>query len=166
MEIVEYRLIFDYYKRSKAFRSGVPKINHIDEGVQILRGAWASDAAIRAFCLHPMIQSDEDLVRNIHRLDGASPAAVCLAMEYRAVANAYLSTRKIASIEEIKLSPLRDVNWMLFADKVQNKKDFLLYNKNHPRAKELNQYFDNWLKRLADNNYCFSSCDALDCLLE
>jgi ABC-type amino acid transport substrate-binding protein len=74
--------------------------------------------------------------------------AVMLAMEYRSVANAYLSHREIDNIEEIKLSPLVEVQHMLIADKVQNRKDFELYNSDHPQAEALSEYFDNWLRRL------------------
>ena len=79
---------------------------------------------------------------------GVSVPAIMLAMEYRRVANAYLSTRKIESISEIELSPLKEVQQMLIADKIQNNKDFRLYNRDHPRYDELCQYFDNWLDRL------------------
>jgi len=35
------------------------------------------------------------------------------------------------------------------ADKIQNYKDFLIYHqKTHARSKELNEYFQNWLKKL------------------
>lgn len=38
---------------------------------------------------------------------------------------------------------------MLVADKVQNYKDFSLYHADtHPRAKELERYFQNWFCRL------------------
>jgi hypothetical protein len=70
-------------------------------------------------------------------------------MEYRRVANNYLSKRMINSIDEIELSPLKDVNDMLIADKVQNRKDFELYHLDtHERSDVLDQYFKNWLIRL------------------
>lgn len=41
---------------------------------------------------------------------------------------------------------------MLIADKVQNYKDFEIYHKStHPRSKELDQYFKNWLQKLNIN---------------
>jgi hypothetical protein len=43
-------------------------------------------------------------------------------------------------------SPVRE---MLIADKIQNRKDFELYHKDtHPRAKELTEYFNEWMKIL------------------
>lgn len=65
------------------------------------------------------------------------------------MANEYLSTRSITNIDEIRLSPLKVVNDMLIADKIQNRKDFELYHEGkHPRSEELAQYFRNWLERL------------------
>lgn len=74
---------------------------------------------------------------------------IALALEYRNVANAALSTRVIASASEIALSPLDEVNAMLVADKVQNRADFLAHHAAvHPRARELARYFELWLERL------------------
>lgn len=50
-----------------------------------------------------------------------------LGMEYRSTANNYLSFK--SATEQIKLSPITDVNHMLVADKVQNRKDFEIYHK-------------------------------------
>lgn len=75
------------------------------------------------------------------------------ALEYRNIANQYLSHRVISSIDEINLSPIQIVNDMLKADKIQNYKDFILYHiDTHPRSKELDQYFKNWLKKLEITN--------------
>ena len=80
------------------------------------------------------------------------PEVLIAVMEYRSVANEYLSQREIKSIDEIRLSPLKDVNDMLIADKVQNYKDFEIYHKStHARSKELDQYFKNWLRKLNIN---------------
>ena len=71
-------------------------------------------------------------------------------MEYRNIANAHLSHRKIFYLDEIKLSPLKIVNDMLIADKIQNRKDFEIYHKNrHKRSEELDCYFRDWLRRLS-----------------
>lgn len=152
---LEYRYIQEYYGDGKANRSGVYFMNHIDEGLAILNHIEASSAAKKAFCLHPIVQTDDALLE-AYKSDGdytgVSHKALLLAMEYRSVANEYLSTRTIKSIDEIRLSPLKDVNDMLIADKVQNCKDFELYHiKTHPRSKELEEYFDNWFDRLGVN---------------
>lgn len=156
-----YRLISDYYGDRKAERSGIPYINHIDEGLALLKWLGLSMEAhehiFAAYAYHPILQMDDDLVSNTTRLalhhDSViarmSREAIIYTMEYRSVANEYLSKRSIQSIEEIRLSPLRQVNWMLMADKIQNRKDFELYHEGtHPRSKELAQYFRNWLQRL------------------
>lgn len=75
--------------------------------------------------------------------------AVLLAMEYRNIANQYLSHRVINSIDDIELGPVPGIRQMLIADKIQNYKDFLIYHKDtHERAAELDEYFKNWLAKL------------------
>lgn len=121
-----------------------------------MRRRDASQVSMEAFCLHPIVQSDDDLKRSFQseQLFGAerkwdwNPRALILAIEYRRVANAYLSTRRIDSLDDIELSVLSEVQEMLVADKVQNRKDFERYHQGHPRYKVLSEYFRNWLRRL------------------
>lgn len=145
-----FRLISEFYGKETARRSKVSLINHITEGLQILDAIQATEAAKSAYCIHPLVQSNDFLIKHL-ALDWSpiEGKVLLLAMEYRAVANNYLSTRIIDEIQEINLSPLFEVNQMLIADKVQNRKDFELYHKeSHPRSKDLQKYFSNWLKRL------------------
>lgn len=146
----EWTLIQGFYGDKRAKRSQVPLINHIIEGVEILDTLQSPFHAKGAFCIHPMVQADDDLRNNfddLRKLVGGDVLA--LAIEYRSVANEYLSRRNISSIEEIRLSPLYEVNQMLIADKVQNYKDFILYHHGtHPRSTELHHYFRNWIARL------------------
>ncbi len=146
----EWNLIRQHYGNGRATRSKVPFINHIIEGLAILRYINASTQAKAAFAIHPIIQADEDLLANFDKVYRTiSGDILMLAMEYRSVANEYLSKRTVFSLDEIRLSPLKDVNDMLIADKVQNYKDFILYHHDtHPRSKELHEYFKNWLDRL------------------
>jgi hypothetical protein len=153
---LEYLMISEHYGANTAHRSKVPLINHINEGLHVMNIRGASTAAKRAFCLHPIVQSDGDLLRNWMMVTNTAvnPAALLLAMEYRNFANQYLSKRYIHDIDEIALSPLKDVNEMLVADKIQNYKDFILYHKGtHPRSIELDEYFNNWLKKLGVENF-------------
>ena len=157
----EYTLIEKFYGDQKAKRSGVHLMNHIDEGLYILQKIGASLPAQMAYCLHPIVQSDDALKENVDILNDIkiSNKAIVNAIEYRSIANDYLSRRKIDSIGEIKLSPLRDVNDMLIADKIQNYKDFQLYHKaTHPRSQELTEYFQNWLERLAISKEFYNEC--------
>jgi len=152
-----YLLICDFYGDQRSQRSGVLLINHIDEGLTILEIIGATDNAKRAYCIHPMIQEDtaleewfngSDRMNNLYGLDH-NVEVITLAMEYRYIANSCLSDRMITDAKEIHLSPLAEVNDMLVADKIQNRKDFELYHKkSHLRQKELDRYFKFWLERL------------------
>jgi hypothetical protein len=146
-----YQLISNYYGEKRARRSQVRLMQHIDEGLVILREIGASADAQAAYCLHPLLQSDEALSENYPHISASDVPVrvVLLAMEYRNVANQYLSRRVISDVKDIRLSPLDEVNHMLIADKVQNRKDFEIYHEgHHPRSAELAAYFRNWLRRL------------------
>jgi hypothetical protein len=148
----EYEAIAAFYGARKAKRSEVPLMAHIDEGLVVLEALGASELAKRAYCLHPLLQADEDLARSFAAgLQTLSDDAtvIALALEYRNIANATLSMRDVARVEEIPLSPLDDVNDMLRADKVQNWKDFVLHHRaTHGRGAELETYFRRWHERL------------------
>lgn len=164
---LEYQLIEEFYGDSVAKRSRVPMINHINEGLAVLRRIGASEYAQRAFCVHPMVQADLDLENNYDILVGCRPQVIALAMEYRSVANEYLSD-KAGTGHAIRLSPLGEVNQMLIADKVQNCKDFNTYHKGtHPRSKELEKYFAHWLEMLEVNQELYEElCAAIDNIKE
>jgi hypothetical protein len=144
-----YRAIKEYYGDKKAERSQVPYINHIEEGLSVLwNTAGSTDLAMSAYCLHPILQSDEDFSRNFDGslLKGIDPGAIILCVEYRRVANSYLSKNK----KEDVVNPIHpQVKAMLVADKIQNYKDFMLHHaETHPRRRELFDYFHNWFEIL------------------
>lgn len=144
-------LVRDFYKDKKAERSQVPLINHIHQGVMILKEIGADQDAIDGFCLHPLFQKDSDLMMHYifpDHLETFPVSAVVLAMEYRHVANRWLLDSG-APPHGTKLSPLGAVREMLIADKVQNRKDFELYHLGtHPRSNEYIVYFNTWLDTL------------------
>jgi len=160
--MIEYAAIKDYYEGKRAKRSGVLYMNHIDEGLVVLDEINASEWAKRAFCLHPIVQEDSALEENFDWLRQFHPWVVALTVEYRSVANDYLSQCESRPAQEIRLSPLQDVNDMLVADKVQNYKDFLTYHlKTHPRSQRIDQYFRQWLARLKIGKPRFQELGAL-----
>lgn len=157
-ESAEYKAIKEFYGDRTAKRSGVPLINHIHEGIMVLELFCATDAAKRAYMLHPMFQNDDELgsvgVNFANRNPDADPFIIMLAMEYRARANGWLSNKV-----EDKNNPtfngwpsagaIREVKLMLIADKIQNRKDFELYHEaTHERSEELDAYFRIWLEVL------------------
>lgn len=151
----EYQAIRTFYGEARARRSQAPLIHHIDEGIAVLRAIGAAEVAIRGYCLHPLVQADAALRASwaAGRLDGVDPRALVLAVEYRAVANGFLSAMEdhpgFDDPAAIRRSPLAEVDAMLIADKIQNAKDFALHHReSHPRAAALARYFDRWLAAL------------------
>lgn len=154
-----YRLIRESYRGKVARRSGLPYINHIHEGVfvYVRLFGWA-EHPVAAYCVHPVFQSDRSLqkaMRGEVDIGVLDREVVVLAMEYRRVANAYVSTMRVRPPDAISLSPLDGVNRMLVADKVQNKKDFMAHlfdrldRPSYRRAsRRYADYFDGWLSRL------------------
>lgn len=153
--MVEYEMIKEFYSDKVAKRSGVKLINHINEGLDILNCLNACLYTKAAFCLHPLLQDDQELQKNMdHVINHSNPKAILLAMEYRNKAQSYLCkehtdhwNKKDIEIYVGKLLP--EIRLMLIADKKQNQKDFNLYHKNtHPRSYQLEKYFKNWLEYL------------------
>lgn len=152
----EYDIVADFYEGKVAERSGLPYINHINEGLLLLAVANTKPIAKRAFCLHPLIQGHSDFEDNKEMLfewgrRGREYAeAAMLALEYRNVANQYTSRHPLKSPKDIYLSPLHPVNHMLAADKIQNYKDAIDYViPKHPEdARRLHEYFQSWLDAL------------------
>lgn len=147
----EYAAIAGEYGERRTKRSQVPLIQHIDDGLAVLDAIGASEAAQRAFCLHPLLQDDASYAANLPRASELTddPHVLALTLEYRRVANAALSSRDLASAAAIELSPMAEVNDMLVADKVQNRRDFLRHHLgSHPRSAILDRYFELWLERL------------------
>ncbi len=142
-----FEVISEFYGDRKAKRSQVPLMNHITEGISMLEMIQASEVAKGAFCLHPIVQCEElgfDFLKEYNEYD--------LAVEYSKKANAYLccgETDYVSSNEDIfnLVGPMsKDCRDMLIADKIQNRKDFVIHHlESHKRAVELNSYFDKWL---------------------
>jgi len=152
---------YDYSEKfcgnRRAKRTNVFYMSHVDEGLYILdrmqsSGKIISEFTRDAYSLHVALQADNDLssfYENECEWGFIDTRSIILAMEYRNVANSYLSFRNISSTNDIKLSTIHDVNIMLWADKIQNRKDFERYHLGtHPQSGRLAQYFENWFERL------------------
>lgn len=156
---VGYKMIKEYYGDKVAKRSQMPLINHIDQGLAILNELNCDWEVMEAYAVHPIFQNDEDLLNNQWKSHYLTGEVMMLTMEYRRVANSFLSDKIIktdggiwstfSAACELYLSPLQRVNEMLIADKVQNRKDFLVYHKGtHEKSLELDFYFKYWLDKL------------------
>ena len=108
----EDRAVSQFYGDRVTRRSMVPLMHHIDEGLAVLATSDAKDAAMRAFCLHPLLQDDAGLVAAYARLTELTDSVqvIALAMEYRRVANNCSHRRAIRTVDDLELSPLREVN--------------------------------------------------------
>lgn len=147
----EYQTIATYYGDRKADRSQVLLMEHIDGGLFILRKLVATDLTLRAWCLHPIVQSGSKVMW--------SPA-YDLALEYRIKANAYLCTPEndfIQTTDDVAGlvgTMSQACAQMLMADKLQNKMGFIQYHLNkHERSDQLTQYFDLWLEFLRSGRW-------------
>lgn len=147
---VEYKIIKDLYKNDTTKRSGVPLMNHIDEGIAIMVERGASDRAIRAYIVHPVFQGDANLEEILNSDTLVDMNVVILAMEYRRTANSYLCKPSTDNWDLNDIGNavgflLPDVREMLIADKIQNQKDFRLYHYGtHARSDQLESYFIKW----------------------
>lgn len=158
-QLVEYRLVSDFYGDRIAERSRVPLMNHINEGIDIIWRRGGSERAIRAFCLHPLLQKETDFAANFNRvLEQCMAHVVHLAIQYRIAANAFLCTLETDSwaIEDAEnaIGPMSDdLREMLIADKVQNRRDFMIHHfGTHPRSDQLFRYFNMWVDILGVAN--------------
>lgn len=167
-DFYEYHAITEFYRGRVAERSQVPLMNHIDEGLFILRlrnnDPVNTPLLESAWCAHPLFQNSGDTLANMHLIPNMWPMVVALVFEYRNIANASLSAKTMHSIHDIDLSPLPLVNELLVADKVQNRKDFETYHKGtHPNSKRLDRYFRFWLERLDVSEHTYQElCIAID----
>lgn len=145
-----FKTIKSHYGDRVAKRSQVPLMNHITEGLLVLDVIEADFVTKAAFCLHPMLQSDEDfLAHRVNSIPASLIDAAILAMEYRRVANSYLSIHQASDFLGFTCLEVKE---MLIADKVQNYKDFLRFHKaTHERSAELDEYFNNWFLILGVN---------------
>lgn len=156
------KLIENFYRDKRASRTQIPLINHIYEGIEILDTINASALSKEAYCIHPMLQDDSALLENINYcMDNVTFNVVHLALKYRVAANAFLCRKQTDKYEingltnlmkPLELFSNQDLKNMLIADKIQNRKDFLLYHYGtHERSEELKVYFDKWLLLLDVN---------------
>lgn len=167
-----FEAISQFYGDRKAERSGLPLINHIVEGLAIMAAHAPGEPylfdAMQAFCLHPLLQNDEQLKEFHHLMRFHDPMAVLFAMEYRWRANNWLSDKVrfeyygdggkplLRSTGKPEPGEISAVHLMLVADKVQNYKDFLTHHsETHERRHELTAYFKAWLEELGIDNADF-----------
>lgn len=143
----EYGIISMAYRDKAAKRTKLPYMNHIKEGLVILNYLEVNPVAMRAYCLHPIFQEDALFHRHGQEaIASCDTDAVLLAMDYRTIANSYLS--KHDNRQPPKYMDYY-VKMMLWADKIQNRKDFLkhLKGKIH-NSDRLDKYFKEWMEAL------------------
>lgn len=141
-----YLAVQHLYGDRRALRSGRFLMAHIDEGLFLLATRGAAPEVCQAFCLHPLVQGDEELAASLSTLAGLPAVPVALAMEYRHRANAHLPHHRPATPNP---GPLPEIVEMLVADKIQNRKDFEVSLRGHiPNTLRLDAYFQEWFAAL------------------
>jgi hypothetical protein len=120
IETLEYRMIAAFWGDRRARRTGLYYMNHIDEGLAALRAIGASDRAMRAFCLHPIVHSDEGLEAAYRALPLVTEDAQVLALA--------LELRHAAA--RSKRHPLPEVDQLLVACTLQRFKDASRHGRN------------------------------------
>lgn len=164
-----YHMILGFYGDRTANRSGIPLINHINEGLFILASVDASLETMQAWCLHPIVQANEDfsnVLGDSSLIDDADIAPLILAMEYRHAANSYLSQMILTQEEKValrqKVNQFEQVRFMLVADKIQNHKDFIMQpSGTYENEERLQEYFLDWIMNVLE-----LSNDAFEYLTE
>jgi len=159
-----YRAISEYYDGARAKRSLMPYMKHIDEGLAILDELGADEVTKDAFCIHPMIQSNDDLLitykDSLLSDYNIEAEVILLAFRYREIANSFLS-KHIDNISRADIFTIKKnlVEWpevqnMLIADKVQNKFDFMVHHyERHEKSDKLLDYFNRWLIDILQVDY-------------
>lgn len=145
----EYNVTNAFYADKVAVRSGLPLMRHIDDGLHILTHQLNQPKLVlRAWCLHPLVQNDEDV-------DVTWSPAYNLACEYRDRANSYLCRREndwISTAEQLNevVGPMsHECAMLLMADKRQNYGDFIQHHYlYHHRSEQLDKYFRLWIQTL------------------
>lgn len=142
---IHYRTVSTFYANKQAQRSGQEYIRHIIQGLIVLNRINSNEQTMKAFCIHPIVQEDNALLQAVvtELLKDCDPTVVALAMEYRAVANSYLSHHPFRTT--LDLGPLQAVKEMLIADKIQNSYDLNRYNQQDKDFYRLNAYFNSWM---------------------
>ena len=148
----EYRLIKEHYGVSKS-NFDVPLIQVVDDGLVLLAAMSAPAAVKGAWCLHPLLQSEEALEQSIRfplRIRGASPMAILFAMDFRLRIGSYpLQNPVVYTDYRGRLIP--EVKMMLIAQKVQGRSAFLRRKDDYlpPSERgEMDLYYRNWLDYL------------------
>lgn len=111
--------------------------------------------------LHPIFQ---DEIESQFDLSEIEPNILQLAKDYATVANAYLPYSGSRQEAEAALKDMENTFYttqMLAMDKIQNYKDFKLYNSNHPNAELLTKYFEDWFDILELPNEITDAAERL-----
>ena len=150
-----YQLIKEHYGTRHSNRGNRPHIAHIQEGawLHFHENGW-NPIVQEAWCIHPLFQGDDTLIKSLthpENWQSVQAGALIQTMEYRNIANGYTSKMPLRDPSRILLSPIPEVNQLLMADKLQNRKDYEQYvrpNLSKEEQTRLDTYFAAWFARL------------------
>ena len=151
-QTAEYKMVAAYYGNRVAKRSSCRLMEHIDEGLMLLENWGVGIPLLRAWCLHPLMQDDRLYLEYIQYGSTMNEQATRIAVEYRAIANAYLPKHQ-SRLPDI--SAMDEVNTLLLVDKLHNRWQFentcMRRPGIYPNEQRLRQYFHEWLEALSLN---------------
>ena len=150
-DLPEYRLIEKSYRKHTSRRTQQPYMKHIDQGLWLLLHVNDDPAVLGAWCAHPLFQINSVLQEALHARTSITEhgRTVVLAMEYRAVANAFL-TPDWSRAGLPRVSAIEEVNQLLVVDKFQNAREAYLFSDKlgEERCAQLDVYFRKWFDAL------------------
>lgn len=148
-EEIEYNYMKDLFSTSVSKRTKDLSTNPMEEGLAILNILESNHITKKAYCIHQLFHNDESLERSWdgNRFPNCDIKSMLLAMEFRTL---YKSKPNRNGI--IKLSPIKEVNEMMLAYKMQQYKNFEINGRGQTDNDELvESSFKNWIKQLCQN---------------
>lgn len=140
----------EFLKDKISPRTKQPFMDHINEGLLILRKIGVPQFVEAAWCIHPLLQKDEWIRSGCFLVKDLPPDVICLTMEFRMVANQIRPDDCRASRALPFGAWPKAIKMMLIADKIQEWHSYTVYKRHFTEAEinDVTLYFDEWLSKI------------------